>query len=271
MLFRSSYGSTFTGNFTFTPIVTGEIIGAYLYENGTEYGSSILNLHKKPLISLKNGKNAQLNPVISNGKIIDVQVLSTGSEYYSIPELVTTGNGSGAILRPVINDGKITDVIVINSGIGYSATNATIRAKSRGSGALFDVSVRDLTVNDAERYASYTRNKSTKIFSSLNKNLTDNSLVYGIYGYSQDLANNYYDSGLFHSPIIGWSYDGNPIYGPYGYSDPNNVQSGVRIINPSYTLNTSKVYNRPSFSSGFFIEDFDYTGNGDLDRHNGRF
>ena len=21
-----------------------------------------------------------------------------------------------------------------------------------------------------------------------------------------------------HSPIIGWAYDGNPIYGPYGYS-----------------------------------------------------
>ena len=22
-----------------------------------------------------------------------------------------------------------------------------------------------------------------------------------------------------HSPIIGWAYDGNPIYGPYGYSN----------------------------------------------------
>ena len=21
-----------------------------------------------------------------------------------------------------------------------------------------------------------------------------------------------------HSPILGWAYDGNPIYGPYGYS-----------------------------------------------------
>jgi len=21
---------------------------------------------------------------------------------------------------------------------------------------------------------------------------------------------------LYHSPIVGWAYDGNPIYGPYG-------------------------------------------------------
>ena len=266
-----SYGSTFTGSFTFTPIVTGEIIGSYLYENGTEYGSNTLNLHKKPLITVKNGKNAQLNPIVSNGRIIDVQVLSTGSEYYSTPELIIDGNGTGAILRPVIDDGKITNVIVINSGIGYSDSNTSIRVKPRGSGAIFDTSVRDLTVNDAERYATYSRTLNTKIFSSLNKNLTEDSLVYGIYGYSEDLASNYFDNGISHSPIIGWAYDGNPIYGPYGYSDPNDIQSGVRLLNPSYSLNSGNISNRPSFTSGFFIEDFEYTGNGDLDRHNGRF
>jgi hypothetical protein len=35
-------------------------------------------------------------------------------------------------------------------------------------------------------------------------------------------------SDQIHSPIIGWAYDGNPIYGPYGYKNPNDVQSGVR-------------------------------------------
>lgn len=51
-----SYGSTFTGNFTLTPLVTGEIIGAYLYENGTGYGSNTLNLRKRPVVTIKNGK-----------------------------------------------------------------------------------------------------------------------------------------------------------------------------------------------------------------------
>ena len=26
-------------------------------------------------------------------------------------------------------------------------------------------------------------------------------------------------TGGFHSPILGWAYDGNPIYGPNGYTD----------------------------------------------------
>lgn len=31
-----------------------------------------------------------------------------------------------------------------------------------------------------------------------------------------------------HSPILGWSFDGYPIYGPYGYDLPNDPASGIR-------------------------------------------
>ena len=31
-----------------------------------------------------------------------------------------------------------------------------------------------------------------------------------------------------HSPILGWMRDGYPIYGPYGYSDPLDANSGIR-------------------------------------------
>ena len=37
-----------------------------------------------------------------------------------------------------------------------------------------------------------------------------------------------------HSPIVGWSYDGYPIYGPYGYSISNNASSGVRRMVSGY-------------------------------------
>jgi len=33
---------------------------------------------------------------------------------------------------------------------------------------------------------------------------------------------------LSHSPILGWAFDGYPIYGPYGYSSPMDPTSGVR-------------------------------------------
>ena len=267
-----SFAATTGGQFTFTPVVTGEITGTYLYEKGTGYGSEVLNLHKKPIVSLKNGKNAQLNPIISNGRIVDVQVLGKGSEYYSIPNIVAENGGSGAILRPVIVDGKLDDVIVINPGIGYSATSTSLYVEPRGSNAIFDVRVRDLTLNDAQRFGEYSKTRTPKIFSSISQNETDDYVVYGMYGYSEDLATNFGDDGTQHSPIIGWAYDGNPIYGPYGYIDPDDIQSGIRIINSGYTLNTSIITNRPSsFQAGFFIEDYQYTNSGDLDDHNGRF
>lgn len=37
-----------------------------------------------------------------------------------------------------------------------------------------------------------------------------------------------------HSPIIGWVRDGYPIYGPYGYSNPNDPNSGVRRMTSGY-------------------------------------
>ena len=72
--------------------------------------------------------------------------------------------------------------------------------------------------------------------------------------------------------IIGWAYDGNPIYGPFGYSDPTNINSDLKIISSSYKLDVSKLKNRPSgFKEGFFIEDYSFDRSGDLDIHNGRF
>ena len=85
-------------------------------------------------------------------------------------------------------------------------------------------------------------------------------------------ALNYSDNGTFHSPIIGWAYDGNPIYGPHGYLNPINIQSSIKILKPGYSLDITKVKDRPSsFSPGFFIEDYSFNDDGDLDKHNGRF
>ena len=39
-----------------------------------------------------------------------------------------------------------------------------------------------------------------------------------------------------HSPIIGWINDGFPLYGPYGYSDPNDASSPVRRMISGYVL-----------------------------------
>ncbi len=269
-----SFGASGIGTFTFTPIVTGEITDAYLYESGTGYGSTVFNLHTKPRISISKGKNSQLAPIISNGRIVDVQVLNKGSEYKSIPELKIEdpSGGVGAILRPVLLNGKIDDVIVINPGIGYSTSSTSIFVDSRGSGAIFDTRIRDLTINDAFRFGKISATRSPEIYSSLYKDEKQDSLVYGIYGYSQDLASNFESLNGSHSPIIGWAYDGNPIYGPFGYQTADNVQSGVARLETGYELSTNSIVDRPpTFEPGFFKEDYLYNNSGDLDLHNGRF
>ena len=85
-------------------------------------------------------------------------------------------------------------------------------------------------------------------------------------------SNGDFDKPTNHSSIIGWAYDGNPIYGPIGYTDPNNINSPLKLIESSYSKNISKVKNRPSgFNDGYFVNDFVYDASGDLDIHNGRF
>jgi len=39
-----------------------------------------------------------------------------------------------------------------------------------------------------------------------------------------------------HSPILAWAADGLPVYGPYGYSDPDNAASGVRRMISGFVL-----------------------------------
>ena len=77
-----------------------------------------------------------------------------------------------------------------------------------------------------------------------------------------------------HSPIIGFAYDGNPIYGPFGYENPLDPQSSIIRMTSSYALNN----NRPGgpglvqYPIGTFVNDFKYIHkSGTLDENNGRF
>ena len=237
-----SFGSTITGDITITPVVTGELIGGYLYEEGTNYGSTILDKEVVPKVSIENGKFAEFKPIIVNGRITDVAVVNRGREYNSSPEVrvISTGSGAGAVVRPVIENGQVIDAIVTNPGIGYSSVSTEVRAFPRGNSGVYAARVRSLTLNNTHRFGDSFL--STK----------ENTLRFSILGYSQDIANNFENtftvtgSGEFnqiigHSPIVGWAYDGNPIYGPFGYSDPDNINSDLKIITPSYVTDINPV------------------------------
>lgn len=48
--------------------------------------------------------------------------------------------------------------------------------------------------------------------------------------YTEDITN------LHHSPILGWAYDGYPIYGPYGYTTAMNAASGISRMRTGFVL-----------------------------------
>ena len=268
-----SYGSTVTGDITITPVVTGEILGAYLYEEGTNYGSTTLDKQVIPKVSIENGRFAEFKPIIVDGKLTDVAVVNRGREYNSSPEIrVISSSGSGAVVRPVVQDGFVIDAIVTNPGIGYSSITTEVRGFSRGQGGQFTARVRSLTLNSQSRFGDSFL--STK----------DGLIKFSILGYSQEIATNFektfsvnpntqeFTQITGHSPIIGWAYDGNPIYGPFGYSDPDNINSELKIIQSSYKTDITNVVNRPpGYAPGFFVEDHVFDESGDLDIHNGRF
>ncbi len=90
-----------------------------------------------------------------------------------------------------------------------------------------------------------------------------------------------------HSPIIGFAFDGYPIYGSYAFANADGT-GGIKRMQSSYakrnitnrttlpdgTVLTPAQYG-PSLAQyplGAYREDFVYTtGYGDLDEHNGRF
>ena len=104
---------------------------------------------------------------------------------------------------------------------------------------------------------------------------------------------NLYDSeGLYtlnsaqHSPLIGFAYDGFPIYGAYAYTNVNGTGAIARMKS-SYQLRTytngirtngptvGQTIGTQTFYNGYFKEDYEYVAHPTdptyLDEHNGRF
>lgn len=82
-----------------------------------------------------------------------------------------------------------------------------------------------------------------------------------------------------HSPLLGFAYDGFPIYGAYAYTNVDGT-GGISRMKSSYQLkNQTTRTNGPAVNStyfnGYFREDYEYVSHtGDatyLDVHNGRF
>ena len=141
--------NTNVGVITATPVMRGSIDEIYLYESGTGYGSDILNLEKPVNVTRKNGDDAELKPIISEGRISYVEIQSKGKNYETAPDLevVGIGTGLGAKLRAVVENGKIVNVIILKSGLQYQDEKTKILVKPPGNELKVDTTIRSLSSN----------------------------------------------------------------------------------------------------------------------------
>jgi hypothetical protein len=275
------------------PIFRGKIENIFVQSFGRDYGSSdIINFERQPTFNLIEGSGALLKPIILNGRIEKVIVLSEGINYNTPPEIKVIGDGSGALITPIVENGNITDVIVINKGKGYKegSTNIIVETNNLNINTKLRFKIKSWNINNYSKLQesnSLSENQSI-LTEPLNeeyglhyKHIALPDFLRRILFTSKIIENEEYfvsdkDNDeqedlnlLVHSPIVGWAYDGNPIYGPYGFDTPQGGR--VRKMKSGYTVSTLNLQNRPNYPSGFFVEDYIFNDSGDLDIHNGRF
>jgi hypothetical protein len=294
--------STFSGqdfNAKLRPVGKGSIKSVYVVDGGSGYGSEdIINYNKQPTFELKSGKDAQLLPIVSvEGKITEVIVLNSGTEYNSAPILSAFGEGNGCVLLPILKSGSIDSVKVVHSGIGYTSSNTNVFITPNGRECDLYSNPKTWVINTFEKLLQNNQITSDDgiVTNGLN---SDYQLQYShLYSprklrqstYSKKtvgdkevfvpdllLENDIEQTSGTHSPIIGWAYDGSPIYGPYGYS--TNSGGSIKVLESGYSVSISSYRPNPLTSDGqkiypdgFFVEDYVHSTDKDLDEHNGRF
>ena len=236
-----------------------------------------------PTVEIVSGRNAVVRAIVTLGKVTSL-VIDNPGEYYSAPPTIIirdkVGRGRFAEYIALLEGGKIVDFEVINEGEFYSQENVEVLVLPVGSGATASAVLKRWVKDRFKNLESKLDNENGYLFQNYNK-----ELEYG-YGHVANpkalriaLGDNL-NSTLqepatkTHSPILGFAYDGNPIYGPFAYQNPLDNSSSITRMTSSYILKTSRAEGPAiaTYPLGTFIDDYEYRHrSGLLDENNGRF
>jgi len=239
---------------------------------------------RTPIVKITSGRRADVRAIVTRGKVTSL-VIDNPGEYYSEAPIVritdTAGKGRFANYEAVVDaNGKLESFNLIAEGNFYSQDTVKVDIIPIGSGATGIPSLKEWTFNRYEKLNLKLDTNNGYLFENYN-----NVLEYG-YGHIGNpkslrvaLNDNINSAGTepstkTHSPIIGFAYDGNPIYGPFGHEDPLDSNSSIVRMTSGYSLNGSRT-DGPStgeYRLGLFTNDYSYTHkSGTLDENNGRF
>jgi YHYH protein len=106
-------------------------------------------------------------------------------------------------------------------GTGAGGNGVWVRNAQAVEVVTFDKSNGHQPSNGEYHYHSSPNALRAQLFDNIQGNPTT--------GYTEDT------SALHHSPILAYAYDGFPIYGPYGYSNPNGT-GGIRRMTSGFVI-----------------------------------
>ena len=237
-----------------------------------------------PEITITSGRRAEVRAVVTRGKVTSL-IIDNPGEYYSSPPIVrirdNAGRGRFASYNAIIDgDGKIVDFEKIEEGNFYTQDTVAVDIIAVGKDASGTPFLKEWNYNRFRKLESNLDTDNGYVFQNYNS-----VLEYG-YGYVANpkalrvaLNDNLNNAGTepatkTHSPIIGFAYDGNPIYGPFGHQNPLDPQSAIVRMTSSYSLKNARTggpaVNR--YPLGTFVNDYQYIHrSGSLDQNNGRF
>ena len=236
-----------------------------------------------PTVEIVSGRNAVVRAIVTLGRVTSLVIDNPGEFYAAPPEIIIRdrfGRGRFAEYTALIQGGKIVGFDVVNEGEFYSQDNIEVIVSPIGSGAQGRAVLKKWVKNRFEVLKTKLDTEYGYAFENYNPALGSG---YGHVANPKSLRIALNDNlsvtlvepqTKTHSPILGFAYDGNPIYGPFAYENPLDASSSIIRMTSSYIKKTSRV-DGPSTSTyplGTFIDDYEYRHrSGSLDQNNGRF
>ena len=247
-------------------VLAGQVVESVIVDVPGNYNST-------PTVEIVSGRYADVTAIVTNGEVTSITINNPGEYYSSPPEVLITdsaGKGRFADYTATIDSaGQITGFVKVNGGSLYTQENISVQIIAVGSGATATAKIREWR---KDRYYKNLANLDSENGYFFKNFVNSRGHGYAYYASPSTLRAN--DNGSTHSPILGFAYDGNPIYGPFGYADAVDPQSSVVRMTTSYFRNTSRNFGPPvvTYPIGTFIDDYTYIdGSGSLDQNNGRY
>ena len=194
-----------------------------------------------PLARISSGEGAKLSLEFDlYGRVTNAYVINPGKYYKDVPyvSVIDASNrGKGAILSCTVNENNEVDsVSVVYAGIDYNSQTTEGEVISIGDDCIISSLVQHY---EFDRVYEIQTASNLEFDSGNGFVFQDNSkttTAFGYLGNPTDVLERKGEDGINHSPLIGWAYDGNPIYGSYGYSNKVDDSEGITQYFSGYVL-----------------------------------